>query len=139
MGIISVPPLHNLSRISEENITDNRVRRQSAKAKDSVMPEIELNNSAVGATRRVEEKKSYAEVAKIAKTSLSPKVSANISDIVSDLLETRSNSSGIKTSFPWLCTNLNESPNFSNVLMEGCGSMTFSTQDRKLVSILEGL
>ena len=67
MGIISVPPLHNLSRISEENITDNRVRRQSAKAKDSVMPEIELNNSAVGATRRVEEKKSYAEVAKIAK------------------------------------------------------------------------
>ena len=100
MGIISVPPLHNLSRISEENITDNRVRRQSAKAKDSVMPEIELNNSAVGATRRVEGKKSYAEVAKIAKTSLSPKVSANISDIVSDLLETRSNSSGIKTSFP---------------------------------------
>ena len=45
----------------------------------------------------------------------------------------------IETSPPRLCTNSAESPNSSNVLMEGCDSMTFSTQDRELVSILEDL
>ena len=35
-------PLHNLNMISEENITDNRVRKQRAKTKDSVMPGIGL-------------------------------------------------------------------------------------------------
>ena len=41
---IDVPasPLHYLSVISEQNITDNRVRRQKAKTKDSVMRRIEL-------------------------------------------------------------------------------------------------
>ena len=43
----------------------------------------------------------------------------------------------IETSPPRLCTNSAESPNSSNVLMERCDSMTFSTQDRELVSILE--
>ena len=45
----------------------------------------------------------------------------------------------IETSPPQLCTNSAESLNSSNVLMEGCYSMTFSTQDRELVSILEDL
>ena len=45
----------------------------------------------------------------------------------------------IETSPPQLCTNSAESPNSSNVLMEGCDPMTFSTQDRELVSILEDL
>ena len=45
----------------------------------------------------------------------------------------------IETSPPQLCTNSAESLNSSNVLMEGCDSMTFSTQDRELVSILEDL
>ena len=45
----------------------------------------------------------------------------------------------IETSPPRLCTNSAESPNSSNVLMGGCDSMTFSTQDRELVSILEDL
>ena len=45
----------------------------------------------------------------------------------------------IETSPPRLCTNSDESPNSSNVLIEGCDSMTFSTQDRQLVSILEDL
>ena len=45
----------------------------------------------------------------------------------------------IETSPPRLCTNLVESSNLSNVLMEGCDSMPFSTQDRGLVSILDDL
>ena len=123
---IDVPasPLHYLSVISEQNITDNRVRRQTAKTKDSVMPRIGLNNSLVEATRRVE-RKSHAEVERNIKTTPSTKVSVNFSDIVSDLLEpNKSNSSMIKTSPPWLCTNSAESPNSSNVLMEGYDSMT---------------
>ena len=132
-------PLDNLNRISEENVTDNRVRRQRAKTKDIEMQGIGLNNSIVEATCRVE-RKSYAEVARNVKTAPSPKVSVNFSDIVSDLLESnKSNSSMIETSPPRLCTNSAESPNSSNVLMEGCDSMTFSTQDRELVSILEEL
>ena len=87
------------------------------------------------ATYRVE-RKSYAEVTRNDKTTPSPKVSVNISDIVSDLLESnKSNSSMTKTSPPRLCTNSAESPNSSNVLIEGCDSMIFSTQDRELVSI----
>ena len=43
----------------------------------------------------------------------------------------------IETSPPRLCTN--SAPNSSNVLMEGCDSMTFSSQDREFVSILEDL
>ena len=45
----------------------------------------------------------------------------------------------IETSPPRLCTNLVESPSSSNVLMEGCDSMTISIEDRELVSILEDL
>ena len=45
----------------------------------------------------------------------------------------------IETSPSRLCTNSVESPNPSNILMEGCDSMTFSTQDRELFSILEDL
>ena len=45
----------------------------------------------------------------------------------------------IETSPPQLCANSAETPNSSNVLMEGCDSMTFSTQDREAVSILEDL
>ena len=45
----------------------------------------------------------------------------------------------IETSPFRLCTNSVESPNPSNILMEGCDSMTFSTQDRELFSILEDL
>ena len=45
----------------------------------------------------------------------------------------------IETSPPRLCTNSAESPNSSNVSIEGCDSMTFSIQDRELVSILEDL
>ena len=44
-----------------------------------------------------------------------------------------------ETSLPRSRTKTAESPNSSNVLMEGCDSMTFSTQDRDLVSILEDL
>ena len=46
MENIDVPasPLNNLSRISEENITDNCVRRQRAKTKYSEMQGIGLNN-----------------------------------------------------------------------------------------------
>ena len=44
-----------------------------------------------------------------------------------------------ETSPPRLCNNSAESPNPSNVLMQGCDSMTFSTQDRELISILEDL
>ena len=141
MENVDVPasPLDNLSRISEVNITDNRVRRQRAKTKDSVMPGIRLNNSIVEATRRLE-RKSYDEVARNIKTTPLPKINVTFSDIVSDLLETnKSNSSMIETSPPRLCTNSAESPNSSNVLMERCDSMTFSTQDRELVSILEDL
>ena len=52
MENIDVPasPLDNLSRISEENITDNRVTRPRAKTKDSEMQGIGLNNSIVEAT-----------------------------------------------------------------------------------------
>ena len=136
---VPAPPLHNLSRMSEENITDNCVRRQRAKTKDSVMPGIGLNNSTVEATRSVE-RKSNAEVVRNVKTTPSPKVSVNFSDIVSDLLETnKSSSSLIETSHPWLCINSTESPNSSNVLMEGCDSMAFSTQDKELVSLLQDL
>ena len=45
----------------------------------------------------------------------------------------------IETSPPLLCINSAESPNSSNILMEGCDSMTFSPQDRELVFILEDL
>ena len=70
------------------------------------------------------------------KTTPSPKISANFSDIISDLLETNeSNSSLTETSPPRLCTNSAESPNSSN----DNSSMTISTQDRELVSILEDL
>ena len=70
----------------------------------------------------------------------SPKVSENFSDIVSYLLETnKSNFSMTETSPPRLFTNLAEFPNSSDVLMAGCDSMAFSTQDRELVSILEDL
>ena len=102
MENIDVPasPLDNLGRISEEDITDNRVRRQRAKTKDTEMQEIGLNNSIVEATCRVE-RKSYAEVARNVKTVPSPKVSVNFSDIVSHLLESnKSNSSMIETSPP---------------------------------------
>ena len=103
------------------------------------MQGIGLNNSIDEATCRVE-RKSYAEVARNDKTTPSPKVSVNFSDIVSDLLESnKRNSSTIETSPPRLCTNSAESPNSSNVFMEGCDSMTFSTQDKELVSILEDL
>ena len=99
------------------------------------MQGIGLNNSIDEATCRVE-RKSYAEVARNDKTTPSPKVSVNFSDIVSDLLESnKRNSSMIETSPPRLCTNSAESPNSSNVLIEGCDSMIFSTQDRELVSI----
>ena len=37
----SVPPLHNLSRIYEENITDNSVKRQRSKTKDSICQELD--------------------------------------------------------------------------------------------------
>ena len=83
---VPVSPLDNLSRISEENIIDNRVRRQGAKRKDGEMQVIGLNNSIVEATCRVE-RKTYAEVARNVKTTSSPKVSVKFSDIVSDLLE----------------------------------------------------
>ena len=129
----------NLGKISEENITDNCVRRQRTKTKHSEMQGIGLNNSIGEAICRVK-RKIYAEVARNDKTIPSSKVSVNFSDIVSDLLEpNKSNSSTIETSSPRLCTNSAESPNSSNVLMEGCDSMTFSTQDRELVSILENL
>ena len=137
MENIDVPAslLDNLGKISEENITDNRVRRQRTKTKYSETQGIGLNNSIGEATCRVE-RKSYAEVARNDKTTPSPKVSVNFSDIVSDLLESnKSNSSMIETSPPRLCTNSAESPNSSNVLIEGCDSMIFSTQDRELVSI----
>ena len=126
MENIDVPAslLDNLGKISEENITDNRVRRQRTKTKYSEMQGIGLNNSIGEATCRVE-RKSYAEVARNDKTTPSPKVSVNFSDIVSDLLESnKSNSSMIETSPPRLCTNSAESPNSSNVLIEGCDSMT---------------
>ena len=45
----------------------------------------------------------------------------------------------IETSPPRLCTDSAESPNSTNVLTERCDSMTFSTQDRGLISILEDL
>ena len=45
----------------------------------------------------------------------------------------------IETSPPWFCTNSAEFQNSSNVLMEECDSMTFSIQDKELVSILEDL
>ena len=69
-----------------KKIIDNRVRRQRAKTKYSEMQGIGLNNSIVEATCRVK-RKSYAEVARNVKTTPSPKVSGNFSDIVSDLLE----------------------------------------------------
>ena len=75
------------------------------------------------------ERKSYAKVARNVKTTPLPKVSVNFSDIISDLLESnKSNSFMIETSPPRLCTNSAESLNSSDVLMEGCGSTTFSTQ-----------
>ena len=136
---VRASPLDNLSRISEENIRDNRVRRQRAKTKYSEMQGIGLNNSIDEATCRVE-RKSYAEVAGNVKTTPSHKVSINFSDIVSNFLESnKHNSSIIETSPLRLRTNSAESPNSSNVLMEGCNSMTFSAQDRELVSTLEYL
>ena len=141
MENIDVPAsfLDNLGKISEENITGNRVGRQRTKTKYSEMQGIGLSNSIGEATCRVE-RKSYAEVARNDKTTPSPKVSVNVPDIVSDLLESnKSNSSMIETIPPRLCTNSAESPNSSNVLMEGFDSMTFSTQDREFISILEDL
>ena len=133
--VVPASPLHKLSMIYEGNITDNRVGRQRTKTKDSVMPGIGISNSIVEATSRVE-RKGHAEVARNVKTTPSPEVSVNFSDIGSDLLETNKiNSSMIDTSPPRLCTNSAESPNSSNVSLEGCNSMTFSTEDRELVSI----
>ena len=43
----------------------------------------------------------------------------------------------IETNPSPLCTYSAESPNSSNELVEGCDSMTFSTQFRELVSLLE--
>ena len=64
--------------------------------------------------------------------------SVSFSDITLDLLEkNKSNSSMIETNPSPLCTNSAESPNSSNELVEGCDSMTFSTQFRELVSLLE--
>ena len=112
---VPAPPLLNLNTISEENITDNRVRRKRSKTKDSVMPGTGLNNSILEATRRAEVK-GNAEVARNVKTTHSPKISVNFSDIDSDLLETnKSNSSVIETSPLRLCTNFTESPSFCNV------------------------
>ena len=58
MENIDVPTssLHILNMISEENITDNRLRRQRVKTKDSVMPGSGLYNSIVEVTRLVERK-----------------------------------------------------------------------------------
>ena len=103
--------LDNLGKISEENIIDNCVRRQRTKTKCSEMQGIGLNYSIGEATCRVE-RKSYAEVTRNDKITHSPKVSVNLSYIVSDLLESNKSNSA-------------ESPNSSNVLMEGCNSMTF--------------
>ena len=64
--------LDNLGKISEENITDNRVRRQRTKTKYSEMQGNGLNNSIGEATCRVE-RKSYAEVAGNDKQLLRPK------------------------------------------------------------------
>ena len=61
--------LDNMGRISEENITDNCVRRQIAKTKYCETQGIWLNNSIVEAICRVE-RKSYAEVARNVKTQL---------------------------------------------------------------------
>ena len=103
------------------------------------MPGIGLSNWIVEVTRRVERKR-HVEVAGNVKTTPSPKTSENFSDIVSDLLETNeSSSSMIGTSPTRLCINSPQSPNSSNVLMVGCDCMTFSAQDRDLVSILEDL
>ena len=118
------------------------MRRQRTKAKYSEVQGIGLNSSIVEATCRVE-RKIYAEVARNNKTAPSSKVSVNFSDIVYCfrylLQSNKSNSSIIETSLPRLCTNSAESPNSCNVLNEGCDSMTFSTQDRELVFILEDL
>ena len=106
MENIDVPAslLDNLGKITEENITDNRVRRQRTKTKYSEMQVIGLNNSIGEVTSRVE-RKNYVEVARNDKTTPSPKVSVNFLDIVSDLLESnKSNSSMIETSHPRLCT-----------------------------------
>ena len=131
--------LDNLGKISEANNIDTRVRRQRIKANYSEMQGIGLYNSIGEATSRVE-RKSYAKVARNDKKTPSPKVSVNFTDIFSDLLESnKCNSSMIATSSPQLFTNSAESPNSSNVLMEGCDSMTPSTQDRELASILEDL
>ena len=65
--------LDNLGKISEENITDNRVRRQRTKTKYSEMQGIGLNNSIGEATCRVE-RKSYAEVTRNDKTTPSQSV-----------------------------------------------------------------
>ena len=61
--------LDNMGRISEENITDNCVRRQRAKTKYCETQGIWLNNSIVEAICRVE-RKSSAEVARNVKTQL---------------------------------------------------------------------
>ena len=78
MENIDVPAslLDNFGRISEENITDNRVRRQRAKTKYSEMQGVRLNNSIAEGTCRVE-RKSYVVVARNDKATPSPKVSVN--------------------------------------------------------------
>ena len=77
-----------------KKIIGNHVRRQRAKTKYSEMQGIGLNNSIVEATCRVK-RKSYAEVARNVKTTPSPKVSVNFSDIVSDLLESKKSNSSM--------------------------------------------
>ena len=83
MENINVPAslLDNSSRISEANITDNRVRRQWAKTKDSEMQRIVLNNLIVEATCQME---SYGEVARNVETTPSSQFSVNFSNIVSN-------------------------------------------------------
>ena len=92
--------IHNLNMISEKNITDNFVRRQRAKTKDSLMSGIELNKSITEATRRVE-RKIFEGVIRNVKAILLSKISLIFSDIISDLLKKiKSNFSMIEFSFP---------------------------------------
>ena len=92
--------IYNLNMISENNITDNFVRRQRAKTKDSLMSGIELNMSITEATRRVE-RKIFEGVIRNFKAILLSKISLIFSDIISDLLKKiKSNFSMIEFSFP---------------------------------------
>ena len=75
--------IHDLNMTSKKNITDNFVRRQTARAKDSLMSGIELNDSIVEATRRGE-RKSFEGVIINDETTLSSSIM--FSDVISDLL-----------------------------------------------------